>query len=155
MSLRKQCNEDTAIDRFANDYMAFLQEETGYTGWTPQAKVLECDEREWADLFRLYARISGDQKPEVTTGKLRSHWPGTTDAYSMPVVVRYPTGELRRSTEAERLRKQVSPDKTHLCVHLISRRLHREHRCITCLPSPIIAGGSLKTIITGSHYPLS
>jgi hypothetical protein len=120
MSLRKQCNEDTVVDRFANDYLSFLQQEIGYASWMPRAKVLECDEREWADLYRLYARTSGHET-DAESARVRSHWLRTQDAYSIPAVVRYPTGEARRSTEVERLEKLIKSGAPGDLASLIAR----------------------------------
>ena len=104
MSLDKQCQEETSIDRFANDYIAFLQEEIGYRSWSPLVKVLECDEVEWARLYGLQQMTSNHG---WTDSKVRSLWLRSVDAYSLPAIVRYPTGEARRSTEVERMEKYI------------------------------------------------
>jgi hypothetical protein len=104
MSLDKQCQEKTLIDGFANDYIAFLQEEIGYRSWSPLVKVLECDEVEWARLYGLQQMTSNHGG---TDSKMRSLWLRRVDAFSMPAIVRYPTGDARRSTEVERMEKFI------------------------------------------------
>jgi hypothetical protein len=104
MALDKQCQQETPIDRFANEYIAFLQREIGSTSWQPLVKVLECDEAEWAGLYGLQQMTSSYER---RGSDIHSLWLRRVDAFSLPAIVRYPTGEARRSSEVERMGKFI------------------------------------------------
>jgi hypothetical protein len=118
MALEKQCQEETSIDRFANDYIAFLQEEIGYRSWLPRVKVLECDEVDWSGLYNLQAKTSSH---EWTDSKMRSYWLRRADAFSLPAIMRSLTGEVRRSTEIERMARYIELGVRQNLANMIAR----------------------------------
>jgi hypothetical protein len=88
--------EDQQLDLFAQDFLNFLNEETGSTE-TLRVKVLLCDEHDWKNLAPL--RKQG--VPATSTSKWQ-----TARAYVFNVAwFGYPTGGRRRSTRVERLEK--------------------------------------------------
>jgi len=86
--------------RFANDYLDYLRRETNFASWTAKAKVLECDESEWANLYNLLWATNDQQL--VSNAKMKRKWQDSVDAYSIPIITRESSGEVRRSSESER-----------------------------------------------------